>query len=329
MKHRKNGRISGSIRGDSRLRRLERTMQRTGSFSVFLWAAMACLGMAVIARAEAGAPPQGDANAVRAAAREFLGAARRGDEGALRKMWTPAGDFADASGKVLKAAELIHQLAALPKADAGATDDSISDATLRFVTPDVAIIDGMTDRACETDGSILTRRFTAVWVKREGKWLLDSLREAAVEASPLNEHLKPLEWLVGEWVGTTDDASILVSSHWCDEGNFVVREFAFARDGGGTISGTQRIGWDAINGKIKSWTFDSQGGAGEENWRRDGKRWIVDTVDVTADGKKGKTSSVYVPGDENHFVWEVAGADVAGVPLKPVRVEFRRAAEDE
>ena len=106
-------------------------------------------------------------------------------------------------------------------------------------------------------------------------------------------------------------------------------ENSYSRDGGGTIRGTQRIGWDAINGRIKSWTFDSQGGAGEEQWRHDGKRWIVDTVDVTADGKKGKTSSVYIPGEGHHFVWEVAGADVAGVALKPMRVEFRRAAEDE
>ncbi len=304
-------------------------MFRSYKIVTFACALMAGLGTAVVVNAQAGKPPQGEASAVHAAARDFLIAARRGDEAVLRKMWTPDGEFIDGSGRVMKAAELIHQLAASPKADVTSAEDSVFDATLRFVTPDVVIFDGMADRVCDTDGNILTRRFTAVWVKRDGKWLLDSLREASADASSLNNHLKPLEWLVGEWVGTTDDTAVLVSSHWSDGGNFIVREFVVARDGSGTISGTQRIGWDAAAGQIKSWTFDSQGGAGEAHWRRDGNRWIVDTVDVTADGKKGKTSSVYVPGDERRFTWEVAVADMAGVALKPMLVEFRRAAEDE
>ena len=186
--------------------------------------------------------------------------------------------------------------------------ESVSVTTVRFITPDTAIEDGMADRATAADGSPLNRRFTALWVKRDGKWILDSLREVAAESSSLNENLKPLGWLLGEWAAKTDNTSILVSSHWNDEGNFILREFVVAHDNGETVTGTQRIGWDPVARQIKSWTFDSEGGSGEERWRQEGNRWLVDTVDVTADGQQGKTSCVYIPGDARRFTWEVAGA---------------------
>jgi uncharacterized protein (TIGR02246 family) len=303
-------------------------MHRLYKSVMFAFAATVSLGIAVGVHAKTGAVSPGDEAAVRAASKEFLAAARRGDENALRKMLTPEGDFVDSTGRVLKAGELIRQLAASPSPASGAAADSVSETTLRFITPDIAVEDGVADRAAAGAGGITIRRFTAVWAKRDGKWLLDSLREASVEASPLNEHLKPLEWLLGEWVATTDDTAILVSSHWCDGGNYIMREFIVAHDGGEMISGTQRIGWDPLGGQIKSWTFDSQGGSGEERWLQDGKRWLVETTDITADGKKGKTSSIFVPANERCFTWEVASADIGGANLKPVRVEFRRAAED-
>lgn len=267
-----------------------------------------------------------DADAVRAASKDFQRAARHGDGNALQKMWTPDGEYVDANGRVLKSGDLIGRLAATPRVDSDPIAESVSETTVRFVTPDVAIESGKLDCLHAPEGGLLDRRFTALWVKRDRKWLLDSLYESMAGELPFNEHLKPLEFLLGEWVGTTDNAAILVSSHWGGEGNYILREFAFARDGGETVLGTQRIGWDPVGGRIKSWTFDSQGGTGEEVWRRDGQRWLVDTVDVSPDGKQGKTSTVYVPGGEHSYTWEAANAEVAGVKLKPLRVEFHRAA---
>ena len=37
-------------------------------------------------------------------------------------------------------------------------------------------------------------------------------------ASSPADRLEPLEWLLGEWTGMTDNAVVLVSAHWCEGG---------------------------------------------------------------------------------------------------------------
>ena len=48
------------------------------------------------------------------------------------------------------------------------------------------------------------------------------------------------------------------------------------------ISGSQRIGWDALLGKFRSWIFDSEGGHSEGYWHRDGDNWVLKATGVTA-----------------------------------------------
>jgi hypothetical protein len=233
----------------------------------------------------------------------------------------------------------IRQLTQEPSAGQTLTADfedfPAQGSMLRFITPDVAIEDGTTDSGTSGDGSDVHGRFTAVWVKRDGRWLLDSLRETTSTSPRFNEKLKPLAWLLGEWVGTTDDAAILVSSHWSNDGNYIVREFLVRRDGREDISATQRIGWDSSTEKIRCWTFDSQGGTSEGTWKRDGARWLVDSTEVLADGKKSKSSVALVPGDDGKFVaevksdWDAHDGKAAGLKLATLRVEFTRAPEEQ
>jgi uncharacterized protein (TIGR02246 family) len=267
--------------------------------------------------------------AIRDAAREYLAAKQRGDVATLSTLWTPDGDYIDASGQVFKARDLFRDEAAPSRPASQPRDISLPESTIRFVTPDVAIEDGTIDWRAAGDTDVLTARFTAIWVNRNGRWLLDSLREATMATPRVNEHLKPLAWMLGEWIGTTDDSVILVSSRWSDGGNYIVREFAVQGDGRPAIAGTQRIGWDPESDQIKSWTFDSHGSSGEGHWRRDGDRWVVESTEIMADGKKLTTAAVYTPGAEGQFVWEVTSAKLADANLPPLRVEFKRAAEGE
>jgi hypothetical protein len=262
-------------------------------------------------------------HAIRAASREYVAAKRRGDIDTLRKMWTSDGDYIDSLGRAFKAQQLLQGQSPPSTPNAKSSELPSQRSMLRFITPDVAI----------EDGGAAQGRFTAVWVKRDGHWLLDSLRETSSAAPRFNEKLKPLAWLLGEFVGLTDDAAILLSSHWSNDGNYIVREFLFRRDGREDISATQRIGWDSSAEKIRCWTFDSQGGASEGTWSRQGMSWLVESADVLADGKKSKSSVVLTPGGDGSFVSEVksdwaADAATAGGKLATLRVEFRRAPED-
>jgi hypothetical protein len=188
----------------------------------------------------------------------------------------------------------------------------------------VAIEDGTIESVAAV-GNEPAGLFTAVWVKRDGRWLLDSLRESVPESTTSNPHLQELTWLLGEWAGKADDSAMLVSARWSDGNNYIVREFIVRNQNGDAITGTQRIGWDPLSQRIKSWSFDSHGGMGEAMWRQDGSKWIVESVDVTADGMKLRSVTVYTPDGENRFVWEVRNANTGENKIAPRRVEFTRA----
>jgi uncharacterized protein (TIGR02246 family) len=292
-----------------------------------------CIAVASF-RASAGGQktgPNDDAEiaAIRAAANNYAAAVRSGDSDVMRWTWAPEGDYIDASGQRFKAHELIPRDTAAPSSTSGppaAAGSQAPSSTVRLITPTVAIEDGAADIGVADDGSALTGRFTAVWVKRDGRWLLDSLREAITQSVSTNDQLQPLSWLLGEWAGAVDDQEVLISAHWSDGGTYIVREFAMHGGGDRVITGTERIGWEPV---FMSWTFDSQGGRSESRWKRDGKRWLVESTKVMPDGQTATATSVFTPENDGAFSWEVSRASIANERLPPLRIEFKRAAEDE
>lgn len=290
-----------------------------------------------MAACRAAAAPTVDELAIRTAAKEYSAAKRRGDADKLRTMWTADGDYVDATGRTFKARDLINQLVPADKSAkqpvaANPAESEAAVSTLRFISPDVAIEDGESGRGVAEDGSEITSRFAAVWVKRGGKWLLDGVRESDSTSAPGHPKLKPLAWLVGEWADVTEAGSVLMSWQWSDSGNFLTGDFLIYGRGREAVGGTQRIGWDPVAGQIKSWIFDSQGGVGEGHWRLDGDRWIVESTHVMADGAKATTKSVYSLNEARDFILEVgsawdspkAGPEEAALPAQ--RFELRRAA---
>jgi hypothetical protein len=299
--------------------------------------ALVCHGLLTLTvnadvRAQVGGAVNSEERAIRAAAVEYIAAVRRGDADAIKRMWASDGDYIDASGRVLK----VHDLAGLQFAESPPGSESAAPSvpatSLRFITSEVAIEDGAAAFWATSDGNELLGRFTAVWVKRDGRWLLNSLREAVSSSPWTNDRLEPLAWLLGEWIGNADDAVVLLSSHWSGDGNYIVREFLIRRDGHEDISASQRIGWDASSRGIRSWTFDSQGGSGEGHWRRDSDRWVVDSTEITAEGTKSKTVAVYVPRGDDQFTTELKSMpdkNRDATTLPTLRFEFTRAVEDE
>jgi hypothetical protein len=247
--------------------------------------------------------------------------------GAAAEIWTADGEYTDAAGNAHKARKLLAQEAAAADAADAERDVKLPDSTLRFVTAEVAIEDGRTENELTNDGRTATGKFTAVWVKQEGKWRLDSLRESAVVPPSASDRLEPLSWLIGEWVGATDRGVILVSSHWCDAGNFILREFVEHASDGNVTTGSQRIGWDASANKFKCWSFDSNGGSAEGVWRQDGDRWIVEMTEVMPDGSQAAASATYTPSGDGRFVWDAARGKVGDNAVPARRIEFKRAAE--
>jgi uncharacterized protein (TIGR02246 family) len=276
--------------------------------------------------AAASARAEDETAAVRAAAREYAAAVANGDAEKIRASWTEDGDYVDAAGRVHRVRNLVKQMAGRQRGGKVGSDAAPVKSSLRFVAPTVAIEDGEYDCGVAGNGGAMTGRFTAVWVKQGERWLLDSLRESVSAAPLLDEQLRPLAWMLGEWVAEADDAVMLLSARASEHGNFIVREFAVIGDGGETTA-TERIAWDPADRELKSWTFDSQDGRGESSWSRDGKDWRVETTEVMDDGGEALTVAVITRVGDDRHTWEVKSSKIGGESVPSRRVEFKRAAE--
>ena len=186
---------------------------------------------------------------------------------------------------------------------------------IRRITPEVAIEDG-TAEMVSADGEPLHSTYTAVHVKRDGQWYLDSVRETDAPGPPpaASNELEQLSWMVGEWLDKAEDATVRSQWQWAKNKTFLTSTFNVSVEDRVELEGTQIIGWDPAAGQIRSWVFDSEGGFGEGVWRRAGNQWIVDTVSTLSDGSQGSATNVYTLVDDGTFLWKSVDRQVDGEP---------------
>ena len=84
------------------------------------------------------------------------------------------------------------------------------------------------------------------------------------------------------------------------------------------LEGIQIIGFDAAEGKIRSWVFDSDGGIGEGRWTRDGNQWTVQSTHVLPDGRKAKATRVITRVDDDAFTLKSTDRELDGESLPDV-----------
>lgn len=191
--------------------------------------------------------------------------------------------------------------------------------TIRFVTADVAIEEG-TAEVKRMDAAPLRSGYSAVHVKRDGRWQIDSIREVdlpAPEEAPVNG-LSELAWLVGDWVDQSEDAAVESSISWAKNKTFLSYSFKVSTGNVDDLEGTQVVAWDPSAKLIRSWMFDSDGGIAEGAWSRQGNRWLVKFHQLLADGRTATSTNIYTYVDADTFTWQSMGRVVDGKPLPDV-----------
>ena len=162
-------------------------------------------------------------------------------------------------------------------------------------------------------------------MKKDGVWYFESVRESEAQPPSNAEHLEDLEWLIGDWTGEAEKGESAKASYaWAENQNFIVSAFATTVDGVPVVGGTQWIGWDAIEKRVRSWSFYSGGGFGEAVWTKDGNKWSIQTTARTAGGKRVSATNVVTRTDDNHLTWQMTRLTVDGKSLpdpKPVKMK--------
>ena len=257
----------------------------------------------------------------------FVEAFQKGDAKAVAAFWTLDGDYVDENSRVLKGRQAIEDaFAQLFNANKG-LKVRIDIASVRFLGPDLAIEDG-TYTVMAPDGSSPSRaRYTNVLSKKNDQWLLSSVREAAYSEPSNYEHLKGLEWTIGEWRDEQSNGPVgRVSFEWAPGRNFIVAMRAVEFKDTTLDNGTEWIGWDPVAKQIHSWSFEADGGYGDSVWTKDGTKWVIKTNAILSDGSKVSATHIVTPVDADTVTWQSKGQTVNGKPLPDSKeIKMKRA----
>jgi len=253
-------------------------------------------------------------------AKSFVEAFHRGDAKAVAAFWMTDGDYVDEHGRVLKGRKAIEDAYAELFAAKKGLKLRIDVASVRFPTPDLAIEDG-TSAVLLPDGNAPIRaRYNNVLIKKDGQWLLASVRESAYTDPSNYEHLRGLDWMIGEWVDENPGGPVgHISFAWAPSDNFITSTRTADYKDASLDNGMQMIGWDPVSKQIRSWSFEADGGFGESTWAKDGAKWIVKTKATAADGGAVTATNIITPVDRNTVKWQSKDRTVNGKPIPDTR----------
>lgn len=270
--------------------------------------AQAGQGGASIAPSAAGASrtftdrPQ-DEQALQALARAYAQAFDAANAGALGALFTENAELIDEQGERIQGrARIENFLGTVFKERPGATI-TIVPASLRFLSPDVALEEGRTIVRTPGGSPPTSRHYTVTYVKQGDRWRCSIVREELEKTVTPHERLRELEWLVGDWVDESPDSLVHTSCRWSPDGNFLLRDFTIRVQGKPVMTVNERIGWDASRRQIVSWVFDSEGGHGTGCWSRGNHDWVIKSTGVLPDGRIATATHVLTRVNDQSARW--------------------------
>jgi uncharacterized protein (TIGR02246 family) len=262
--------------------------------------------------------------AIRQAVAGFSAAFNKGDLDALMAYWSPEGEYVNETGKSYRGKSQLRALLKKALAAARGQKHSINITSIRFLKPDVAQEEGTTTLA-PADGNIDRGRYTALWLKHDGKWLLGCVRDlpdAAEEDRPAAyQRLRPLSWMVGEW--QEKDGGATFSVRWAPGQAYLLMSWTVKR-GEESLQVEQRVGWDPANGRLRSWLFDTTGGFGEGTWERQGNTWVVRNEGTYPDGKAARSVNTWKFVNHDTFEWAARERQADEMPLPDAEAVYTR-----
>ncbi|MBN2293368.1 MAG: SgcJ/EcaC family oxidoreductase [Pirellulales bacterium] len=244
-----------------------------------------------------------DKEAVRMVTQNFETAFNSGKIDKIVDLFYDGAQIVDDAGGVHKGRTAITDVLTsffkkFPHSTSKMTSDSIW-----LISPALAIDEGRRLVTTEDGKASAATRYTLVMIKHDGKWKIASAREVEDDAllTP-HDRLEPLAWLVGDWVDEGSDAVVSINCKWAEDKNFLLVKFTAKVEGRPALKSSQRIGWDPMTHKIKSWVFDSDGGYGTGLWSQVDDRWVVKSTAVLPDGQTGAATLMLEPRDKDSYI---------------------------
>jgi uncharacterized protein (TIGR02246 family) len=247
--------------------------------------------------------------------RAYEAAYASGDAKALADFFTEDAEYTAEDGRTFKGRAEIEETIRAALLERKGGNLAINMESVRMLAPEVLLEKGTTT-VTSNDSNVSESLYTAIYVKKDGAWKISQLIESPKPATTPHERLAELAWLIGKWKETDEANDLTVDSEylWARGGNFVTRNVIVKRGGETTLEGWQIIGWDPVEERIRSWTFDGEGGFAEAWWTREGERWLLRETGVTPDGSRTGAENTITNLCPDRFAWESNNRTLDGEP---------------
>lgn len=238
----------------------------------------------------------------------------KGDAEALAKLFMEKGELVDENGNVFSGREQIAGLfkaffERFPKANL-----QMEVTGVRTVGDSLAIEEGVRLVTVPDTDTAAQVRYVAVRDKVGEEWPIATYSEFADDPAPTPaEMLSAVSFLVGDWIDESPEGKTTISYRFEDDGNFIVGDYTLVVDGIPESRSHQRIGWDPLEGVLRSWTFDSDGGYSTGEWVPTESGWVIKSEATMPDGTTGSATVTLVPKDADHFVVRSSDRIIGGV----------------
>lgn len=255
------------------------------------------IGLTVQAAEKTAAPKTLEAE-IRGSVAALQEAFNRGDAKALAACWTSDGEFVGPNGEQIDGRKKIETAFSDFFTKHAKSKLRLGVVAWRPLTGDVTLVDLVTEMTPAPEGLEAEPNSTMLLVKQEGRWLIARMHEAVAAEPSHHVHLQALKGYVGEWIEESVRPSGVVvhsSCDWTANGSYLIRKFSAEGKNGIVKAGTEVIGWDPRQHRIRSWIFDADGGFGESVWTRDGTRWVIKHTGTLADGNDVSVTYIVTP----------------------------------
>jgi len=256
-----------------------------------------------------------DQAAIRQHARDFVDAFNRQDAQALAALWTADGQYIDEAGQVYAGRSAIEdEYARFFAANDGARLQVVVDS-IRLLSSDAAIEDGRAMLDPQPVGPPAITKYTAVHVKKDGRWLMATVRDQRIETPSAYNQVQDLEWLIGTWKAEEHGATMISVCRWVANKSYVERKYIVRRHDQMTSSGIQLIGFNPQGGHIQSWNFSSDGGHSIGIWTPREGGWVAEMQGLSGDGTATQSINSLTKIDDDAYAWQSVQRSAGGVAL--------------
>jgi len=250
-----------------------------------------------------------------------------GDATKLSSLWTSDGTYTDEDGVLLKGRASLEKRFKQNYSENGRQPVTFIQSPVQMLAETVALAEGVVSRN-EGLGSKPQTRYSIIFVKQDGNWLISNATETPLVAIDENANpLSSLGWLIGEWSAERDGKSVKMKAEWAANDKFISCKYEskIAPDAP-VVESRQVIGWDPRINQPVSWHFDSTGGFGHGDWFKENSQWVVKAVGVDREGNTTSATDVLSATTPDSFQWQSVNRSVDGIayndsaPLKVLRV---------